>query len=566
MEFYPLFPKRDSYLLNTVWDFAFTEDFPDAEHVDFDRLSFDGAAAVPGVFDTLPGYCGARGIGFYRKYIDVKKAGTLLLKSGGLGLRGSVFWNREPAAMIDLPYSGTETLLKADRPGPCELILAIDNRFHFEKTPLFSQYYDFYAHGGIYRPLELQHLPEKSIDRVYVTTLDHAKRKIGIKIVLRGNMSDLQSMRLSFDGGPEIIPPALEFETVLKEFALWSPEHPVMHTLKLETEDDSIVEEFGIRTIKAEKGSLLLNGEKLHLHGFCRHESHPQFGPALPLQILLEDIGFLKDMNCNFVRGSHYPQDQRFLSLCDRAGILVWEEGLGWGDKRDHIENPSFRSAQKRQLKQMVRNSFNHPSVIIFGFLNEGDSHETYAAPFYSELIDLLHKLDPARLVTYASARGESDVNFSKADLVAFNTYPAWYAADSEKFRPLEEIPERLNQFLSFVKKADLNEKPVIISEIGAGALYGWHDRFKAPWSEEYQAEYIDAVCRYLSSTPEICGLSLWHFADCRSYTTSKSLFRPRTFNNKGVMDEYRRPKLAYEIVKQYFSRWCGQEKEGTRS
>ena len=233
--------------------------------------------------------------------------------------------------------------------------------------------------------------------------------------------------------------------------------------------------------------------------------------------------------------------------------MLVWEEALGWGDHQDNLTDPAFQDAQLRQLKLMVKNSFNHPCVIIWGFLNEGDSHLEYAVPFYGEMIRCLRQQDSSRLVTYASARGETDLNYAAADIVCLNTYPAWYSADSEKFRPLEEIRTRLDRFLEFMKNNKLSDKPFIISEIGAGAIYGWRDRFRVHWSEEYQADYLEEVCRYIEETPAVTGVAFWHFADCRTYSSSRALYRPRAFNNKGIMDEYRRPKLVYEVVKQYF-------------
>jgi len=146
----------------------------------------------------------------------------------------------------------------------------------------------------------------------------------------------------------------------------WSPSDPKLHTLRVRTNGDDIIERFGIRELKIDDGKMLLNGEPLKLLGYCRHEAHPQFGPALPEQQLLHDLQILKDLGCNFVRGAHYPQDQRFLDLCDELGFLVKEESLGWNAPVEDFQNPVFCDLQEQQTRLMVRNSINHPSVIIF--------------------------------------------------------------------------------------------------------------------------------------------------------------------------------------------------------
>jgi beta-glucuronidase len=98
-------------------------------------------------------------------------------------------------------------------------------------------------------------------------------------------------------------------------------------------------------------------------------------------------------------------------------------------------------------------------------------------------------------------------------------------------------------------------EKPIIISEIGAGAVPGWRDVNETRWSEPYQARLLAAVIDALFGNEQrACGLSIWQFCDCRSSeAVPRILGRPRGFNNKGVVDEYRRPKMAYEVVKAWF-------------
>jgi len=167
-----------------------------------------------------------------------------------------------------------------------------------------------------------------------VDTLDPTTRRLRIRITLAGDSGGPRPLSLRFRGreilareaevAGESVEIAHEFED--PEAALWSPEHPDLHLLEARFGDDDRNERVGIRTVTVRGRNLCLNGEPLRLRGFNRHEGHPQFGHGQPDQLLLSDLQHLQDMGCNFVRGSHYPQDVRFLDLCDERGILVWNE------------------------------------------------------------------------------------------------------------------------------------------------------------------------------------------------------------------------------------------------
>ncbi len=565
INFYPQFPNRKVINLDGLWDFSLTNGCSDPATPDLNAVCYNDQQAVPGVFDALPDYAGQRGTAFYRTRVSTTPNARLLLKSGGLGMWGAIFWDGKRIAIIDLPYSGMEFEFEAGDGAAHELVVVIDNRFDYQRQPLLSQFYDYYCHGGIFRSIEIHELPSWSLDRAQVTTLDldgHVK----VKVQLTGNSPENAELSYRFDSEPAksltlpVQGGTVEFEAQLANPALWSVSSTNLHTLELTLPNgDRIVERFGLRIVEAKAGKILLNGEPLKLHGYCRHESHPEFGPALPLQIVIEDLQLLKKTGCNFVRGSHYPQDQRFLDLCDEHGILVWEESIGWGDRENHLTDPNFCSAQLRQLPWMVKNSFNHPSVIMWGYLNESDSSLPAARPLYEKMTQTLRQLDSTRPITYASMFYEKDINFDLVDIISLNAYPGWYANNPEVMRPLGEIRRRLDVFLAFLHESGFDDKPFILSEIGAGAIYGWRDRFHAHWSEEYQADYLDEVCSYVNENDRISGVALWQFLDCRTYSTSYALGRPRAFNNKGLFDEYRRPKLAFDAVRKHFVKDIGK-------
>ena len=559
MTTYPHFPKRKGNCLDGVWDFAFLGEDCDLNIIDPLSTDFCDKAAVPGCFDTVIPWTGKRGTALYRTAFELTPGRKGELSFRGLGLWCRVYVDGESLFEGAYPYSGFTVAVPPSEKRERELVVAIDNRFEFARVPLQEQYFDFYGYGGIYRSVELSELPAKSLRRVEVTTVDPAAGEIKIRVrtsyeatekTLKAKVkigrSEMREVLLKIENG------SYTAELTFPGLSPWSPASPVLHEMTLETEEDLIIERFGLRTVSAGERQVKINGGAVKLLGYCRHESHPQFGPCLPLQQLVQDLHILKDMGCNFIRGSHYPQDPRFLDLCDEMGFLVWEESLGWGQREKSFSSKKFHEEQIFQTGLMVENSFNHPSVIMWGFLNEGASNEEYARALYEDLFKTIREKDGSRPVTYASMFPFDDLFFDQADIVSINQYPGWYAR-GESARPLEEVPAELDNYREMAKEKGLADKPMIISEMGAGALYGWHDPHRAHWSEEYQADYLDQLTKEITKREDYSGVSIWQFCDCRTYDNKNALFRPRAFNNKGTLDEYRRPKLAYEVVKKNF-------------
>jgi beta-glucuronidase len=203
----------------------------------------------------------------------------------------------------------------------------------------------------------------------------------------------------------------------------------------------------------------------------------------------------------------------------------------------------------------MITASFNHPSVIMWGFLNEGDSTVEAARPLYEELIRTTRELDATRLVTYASHRGLKDLFLEQIDVLSFNLYPAWYGSSSEEERPLADIPEAFDALIAGLDDRGLSEVPVIISEIGAGALYGFRDSHRSLWSEEYQADYLERVLWEVKARDRLSGVVFWQYCDIRTYGGTRAVGRPRSYNNKGLVDEFRRPKTGYFRLRELLRR-----------
>ena len=556
MKSYPIFLKRKTHDLNRIWDFRFLDEYPE----DIASVKYDDRLPVPSAFDAFPRYAGKRGVGIYRTFVDISPGISSLLKIGGAGMICKVYIDNEQAAS----HIGTYTPFEVQIPASCkvrrEITILTDNRYDYEECPLHENFFDFYNYGGIIRQVYLEEVPENPIRNVHVVTKDITAGEINVNVDFYGNAVPLT---YSIDGSDSIKAESPEFSAFVPNPSEWSPESPNLHTITVDSGSDSITVRFGLRMVKTEKGKIFVNDKAVKLLGYCRHESHPQFGSATPEIIMVSDLQLMKEMGCNFIRGSHYQQDSRFLDLCDEMGFFVFSESLGWGQGEKQFTDGNFIQAQLEQTKAMIESDFNHPSIVMWGFLNEGASNEEYARNCYSRLIKSIRSLDPSRPVTYASNRCLKDVMLEEADIVCFNFYPGWYSANPDDEYPVHESVPKIHEMIEGLEKRRLEEKPFIISEIGAGAIYGWHDSHNGYWAEEYQSELLSTVCREVVSNERISGVSLWQFCDCRTYQGSRSLMRPRAFNNKGTFDEYRRPKEAYKKVKDIFTSFCNTHTKG---
>lgn len=558
---------RHTFSLNGLWDFAFlgkidVETFKPESILHYEKMP------VPSAFDALPIYAGKRGATVWRTRLCTPPGHPLRIEFGAVSMWCRVYLDgillRDHACgyapfFIDLPAKETQER---------ELVLLVDNRFDFERAPMHEEYFDFYQYGGVLRDVSCHVLPvdHPFIDHVQVTPLEgYRDGEAEVRIRVEKAVSDILHFAMQFDGGDiqEYKVRVVDGEVICKVSVpkprVWSPDSPCLHRLHLFLLDvhgkdiDDIQVRFGLRRIESRAGALWLNGEKLQLRGYNRHEWHPNFGPCTPVLQMAADLQMLRDLGCNFIRGCHYPQNQHFLDLCDELGFLVFEENLGWGQRRKEIfDSSKWREDHAESLQAMVRASCNHPSVIIWGFLNEGGTNQDFSRAVIEETVATLRRLDPSRLITYATMFPSADKYFNLIDIISINIYPGWYGCEDVE-QPIKCIEPHVARCMESIDAQGFSDKPVLISEIGAEALYGWRDSHEDFFTEQYQAEYLKTACHVALKHPRCCGIALWHFSDARTYSGGRSLMRPRTFNNKGTLDEYRRPKAAYQAVREAF-------------
>jgi len=400
-----------------VWDFAFLGDV-DPDAVDPAAIVFDDHMNVPGCFDATPAYAGRRGLAAYATELRLDGPGPYRLMLEAVHHWGRVFL--DGAQLCE--HVGGFTPFTIDIPDAAgevgRLVVLVDNRIDYDRCPIHLDYFDWYHFGGIARGAELHRLPPVWIDAARIVTDDYAARRLTLTIDY-GVAAPAAAVELSvdFDGETiltESIPAAtagrLERTIEVPGAALWSPEEPNLHEVYVRLGDDDLRERIGIRQIAEEGQKILINGEPVRLLGVNRHEAHPQFGHTQPMDLLVSDVQQLKDLGCNFVRGSHYPQDGRFLALCDQAGICVWCESIGWGHSAEHLTDERFIAAQLRHIDEMIPAAANHPSVITWGIINESHSDDPACRPAYERLLGRIRELDPTRPVTYANNHWREDV------------------------------------------------------------------------------------------------------------------------------------------------------------
>ena len=420
--------------LNGSWQFRFEKDKSIAEVADPAFAAVE-TIAVPGCYDMLPKYLCLRGTGLYRRTFTLESAvDNAWLVIDGMGLVGNFRIDGKDLGTHPYPYARLELATGPLAAGEHTLFAALDNRFDWETLKLARPYYDFYLFGGFYHGVSLKYDNRK----LFVRTRDYASGTVEIEAVNFKN-ADFDAT-LVFDGKNEVKASfkGARAKVQVPDFKLWSPESPNLHTVALKSSSAAVSARFGIREIKAEKRRLWLNGKPLYLKGANRHESHPTFGAATPEALMTIDIQNLKAMGGNFFRGCHYQQAQRFLDLCDENGVLVWEESLGWGNGSHggkvsayELTNEVFCAQQIHETREMVRASFNHPSVIIFAFMNEFASGSKPGKALADKLIAAIKAEDSGRLVTYACCHNMNDIANANTDLVSFNTYPGWIGSDA---------------------------------------------------------------------------------------------------------------------------------------
>lgn len=514
--------------------------------------------AVPGCWESMPDFSSYRGVGVFSREIETEGAFRLVFK--GVSHTARVCLDGREIGSHYNAYTPFAVAVTDVMAGRHLLEVYADNTFG-EASALHIPN-DYMSYGGISRGVLLEELTDTYIEYIHAVPVmekDGWKALVSVKVKnwsaagkacrlyldLAGIASE--AMELTLEAGGE---KTVDFQLSAAEAETWEIKNPKLYTVRATLSDengafDDQIDRMGFREIRTEGKDILLNGKKLCIRGFCRHEDHPMFGCALPYAAIQQDLETAMDLGANAIRTAHYPNDELFLDLCDEQGILVWEENHARGLTLEHMQNPNFERQAETCIEEMITAHINHPSVIIWGILNECASDTEYGYECYKKQYDLIKHMDFSRPRSSASCKFKTDICFGLPEIVSYNLYPEWYHET-----PASEYVKDIYDWVQ--RESEGSGKPFLVTEIGAGAIYGFRSHTLCKWSEEYQAKALEDQITAVLEQEGCCGIFIWQLCDVR---VSDEWFasRPRTMNNKGIVDEYRRRKLAYDVVKRIY-------------
>ncbi|HSE33671.1 MAG TPA: glycoside hydrolase family 2 TIM barrel-domain containing protein [Pyrinomonadaceae bacterium] len=278
--------------------------------------------------------------------------------------------------------------------------------------PPFGGEIDYLTFGGIYRDVAIRAVAQVFIENVFARPADvlSANRKVEVRCYLDESKPTGHALKLTAElrdgsrviatGSRDFTPDRQPYYEIslnnLGAIELWDIDKPKLYEVRVQLSDgnrviDHYETRIGFREAKFTPDGFFLNGKHLKLRGLNRHQTYPFVGQAMPARVQRRDAWILrKELKCNIVRTSHYPQSPHFLDACDEYGLLVLEEIPGW----QHIGDAGWKDLSVDNVERMVRRDWNHPSIIIWGVrVNEsGDDHD-----FYTRTNKVAHTLDDSR-------------------------------------------------------------------------------------------------------------------------------------------------------------------------
>lgn len=520
-----------------------------------------------------------RGKAEYRKMLTIKdldSSRSYFLRFDAVSKQAEVWVNGKQLANHSGGYSSFVVDITDVVKERNEIVVRVDNATQ-DVTPLWA---DFTFMGGIYRDVWVVSTPKQHIalndhgsKGVFISTPavndSRAEMKIRTKV---SNDSDkpasliVRNVILDPDG-KTLQTKDTKLKLKAKENAtaicqpqaisnprLWSPESPTLYKVVTSVIDaktgkvlDEVTNKTGFRffAFDGNKG-FSLNGKPYKLRGVNRHQDQWPVGVALDDEAHRRDIRLMKDMGCNFIRIAHYPQDDAILEACDEMGLLAWEE-IPIIDMVP--DNAVYADNCEENMVEMIRQHYNHTSVIAWGYMNEilltaprpgtkeWPATKERTVKLAQRLEKRLKEEDPLRasVMAFHQMKEYNDIGLNLVDVSGWNLYSGWYGGDLFGFDRFCNEQHELYP-----------DQPMIISEWGAGSDRRLHSlEPKAfDFSIEYQQKYIEHYLPFIEQKEWISGCAYWNFIDFNVAERQESM--PRV-NNKGMFYNDRTPKdVAY--------------------
>lgn len=449
---------------------------------------------------------------------------------------------------------------------PCGETITLPNGKKMSKP-----YYDFFNYAGLQRSVYLLALPGESIVDFDLDYAIHGKNA-EVSYQIRTNGEHAVQLAL-FDAKGHCVAQKDGKEGVLyvENARLWQVRNAYLYRLRIRIMDgeeliDEYEQEIGIRTVKVEGTDILINGEPVYLKGFGKHEDSDIVGRGFSIGIMKRDFELMKWIGANSFRTSHYPYSEEIYQMADREGFLVIDEVPAVGMFQSLMNfmeastgkqtaffkketTPVLLKAHLRAIEEMIARDKNHPSVVAWSLLNEPETTNEAAVPYFKEVFDLANKLDmqkrPRTFALIMNSLPDTCKCYQFSDIIALNRYYGWYMKGGYEISVAEEL---FRKEMNAWKEKKLN-KPFIFTEYGADTLASEHKLPSVMWSQEYQDEYLKMTHEVFDSYDFIKGEQIWNFAD---FQTTEGIMRVNG-NKKGVFTRQRQPKdIAYKLKERW--------------
>jgi len=556
----------DAFSLNGKWNaiidpfsrgepMKFYQNRKPQKNTEFFEYSFDHGLRldVPGDFNSqVPELKYYEGNIWYQRIFEAKEKDgrQQFLYFAGASYETKVWLNglevgRHEGGFTPFQFNITEQL----KDGVNDLVVLVNNDRRPDGIPAMN--FDWWNYGGLLRDVFFINRPAVHI-RDYKVDLKPGGDGIAGYVQLEGASSP-QEVVLTIGG----LDARRALTTDAKGFAsfeiaaspeLWTPGNPKLYPVTISTGPDRINDEIGFRTIAVKGTEILLNGKPVFLKGVNFHEEIPQrlgraYSEADAAMILSE----VKALGCNFIRTSHYPQNEHIVRAAEKMGLLIWEEIPIW--QGIDFTNPEIFKKAEKMLRDMIYRDKNRAAVIIWSVANETKPSDDRDKMLIG-LVELCHELDGTRLVGAAFDNPRYDKATSTfrledkladaVDVVGVNKYMGWY----------QPFPVEPGQ----IKWEVAAGKPLIFSEFGAEALFGKRgpDDVAHDWSEDYQAAVYRRNLEMFRNIPNLRGTIPWVLFDFRSPYRCHQTYQ-NGWNRKGLVCDKGQRKMAWQVIKEYY-------------
>ncbi len=486
---------------------------------------------------------------WYQRYFGYtpQSGHRAFLHIGAANYRSNVFVNGKQVCEHEGGFTPFDCEITAVvKPGQNDAVILVDNTRIADGVPTLKT--DWYNYGGLTRDVSVVTTPESFIDD-YDLHLDRATRSMIEGYVHVEGATAATPIMVSIpelhidahvttgsDGRANVSLPT-------KNLSLWSPANPKLYKITLKAADDTLTDDIGFRTVETRGSEILLNGQPVFLRGVSIHAEAPsRTGRAYSQKDVDTLLGWVKELGGNYARLAHYPHDERMTRTADKLGILIWSEvPVYWAEQFD---NETVFNKSKQQLTEEIRRDHNKASIILWSIANETPNTPARTA-FLTRSAELVHQLDPTRLVTAALlVHGDIKTKYiddplGKAlDVIGFNEYIGWYEGKPEDADATEWK-------VSY-------DKPLIVSEFGGGAKAGLHGPETQRWTEEYQANLYRHQLVMLNKITQLRGMSPWCLMDFRSPVRQLPGIQDG-FNRKGLISEQGQKKEAFAVLQKAY-------------